>query len=157
MKIKRSIILKDEGIFNSRANRHAIVIGGSIAGLTTARILTDHYDRVTIFERDHMPENFENRKGVPQGRHPHVILKRGENILEELFPGLTAELMESGAVKINMGDNAWFAFGAWRPRYESKIISTAASRPLLEGSVRRRLLAHPRVSLVQDCEVVEIG
>jgi glycine/D-amino acid oxidase-like deaminating enzyme len=31
---------------------HAVVIGGSIAGLITARALADYFNRITLFERD---------------------------------------------------------------------------------------------------------
>ena len=67
---------------------HAIVIGSSIAGLTAARVLTDHCERVSIIERDIAPTAKEFRKGVPQARHPHILLKGGEQVLENLFPGL---------------------------------------------------------------------
>ena len=39
------------------ANRHAVVLGGSLAGLLTARILSDHFERVTLIERDVYTEN----------------------------------------------------------------------------------------------------
>jgi heterodisulfide reductase subunit A-like polyferredoxin len=32
----------------SRLGKHAVVIGGSIAGLLTARVLSDYFDTVTI-------------------------------------------------------------------------------------------------------------
>jgi len=48
---------------------HAVVIGASMGGLLAARALADHYDQVTIVERDALPEFDEPRKGVPQGRH----------------------------------------------------------------------------------------
>ena len=57
---------------------HAIVIGGSIAGLMAARALTEHFKHVTVIERDTFSEGSEFRKGVPQGHHPHLLLKRGE-------------------------------------------------------------------------------
>jgi 2-polyprenyl-6-methoxyphenol hydroxylase-like FAD-dependent oxidoreductase len=37
---------------NSAPNHHAIVIGGSIAGLLTARVLRDHFAQVTLIEQD---------------------------------------------------------------------------------------------------------
>ncbi len=49
---------------------HAIVIGGSIAGLTTARVLTDHFERVTVIERDRPTAATEFRKGAPQNASP---------------------------------------------------------------------------------------
>src|SRR6516162_1459312 len=53
---------------------HALVIGGSMAGLATARVLADHFERVTLVERDELPDSVEHRKGVPQGRHLHGLL-----------------------------------------------------------------------------------
>jgi 2-polyprenyl-6-methoxyphenol hydroxylase-like FAD-dependent oxidoreductase len=50
----------------SSASTHAVVIGAGIAGLVTARVLTDHFDRVTLLERDNLPEGPEFRVGVPQ-------------------------------------------------------------------------------------------
>jgi phytoene dehydrogenase-like protein len=34
----------------ARLGAHAVVIGGSMAGLLAARVLADHFDRVTILE-----------------------------------------------------------------------------------------------------------
>src|SRR5262245_29830618 len=66
----------------------AIVIGGSMAGLLAARILADFYGEVVILERDACPDEVKARKGVPQGQHAHGLLAKGQQILEELFPGL---------------------------------------------------------------------
>jgi 2-polyprenyl-6-methoxyphenol hydroxylase-like FAD-dependent oxidoreductase len=57
--------------------KHAIVIGASMGGLLAARALTEHYDVVTLVERDELPDADEPRKGVPQGRHTHGLLARG--------------------------------------------------------------------------------
>ncbi|MGK7916013.1 MAG: FAD-dependent oxidoreductase, partial [Prochloraceae cyanobacterium] len=72
-------------------NNHALVIGGSIAGLLAARVLAEHFERVTIIERDYYPENPEPRSGVPQSNQGHFLLARGKQILEELFPGFVEE------------------------------------------------------------------
>jgi 2-polyprenyl-6-methoxyphenol hydroxylase-like FAD-dependent oxidoreductase len=77
---------------------HAVVLGASMAGLLAARVLTDAYERVTIVERDPLPATGENRRGVPQGRHAHVLLAGGAKILDELFPGLLGDLVVGGAV-----------------------------------------------------------
>ncbi len=47
---------------------HAIVMGGSRAGLLAARVLSDYYREVTVIERDILPSVVEQRRGVPQGR-----------------------------------------------------------------------------------------
>ena len=43
---------------------HAVVVGGSMAGLLTARVLADGYDRVTLVERDPMPDASACRRRV---------------------------------------------------------------------------------------------
>src|SRR5574341_1388863 len=125
---------------NSAPLSHAVVIGGSMAGITAARILTDHFDRVTIVERDRLPDAADFRQGVPQARHAHVLRLRGQMILEQQFPGLVDELLANGAVSVNAGNEAeFFLFGHWRnPRYRSAIVSVAGSRPLLETNLVRR-------------------
>jgi choline dehydrogenase-like flavoprotein len=82
---------------------HAIVIGSSIAGLTMARVLTDHFARVTIVERDRLPDTPKFRRSVPQARHAHTLPLRGQMILEQQFPGLTDELVANGTISINGG------------------------------------------------------
>jgi 2-polyprenyl-6-methoxyphenol hydroxylase-like FAD-dependent oxidoreductase len=80
----------------SEIGDHAVVLGASIGGLLAARVLADAYRRVTIVERDPLPESGLDRKGVPQGRHAHVLLPRGAQILDELFPGLLTGLAAGG-------------------------------------------------------------
>jgi flavin-dependent dehydrogenase len=75
-----------------RNREHAVVIGGSMAGLLAARVLAAHFRRVTVVERDCFPQTPTFRKGVPQSRHAHVLLTRGRTLLERMFPGLSAEL-----------------------------------------------------------------
>ncbi len=87
---------------NQYNQRRAVVIGGSLSGLLAARVLTDHFDHVTIIERDQLPATPTFRPGVPQTRHAHLLLVRGRLILEQLFPGLTAELMAAGARSVDV-------------------------------------------------------
>ncbi len=143
---------------NSQRTRfgHAVVIGSSIAGLTAARVLSDHFARVTIVERDHLTDSPEFRPGVPQARHVHVLRFRGQKILEQQFPGLVDEMLANGAEAINAGNEAeFFLFGRWRgPRYQSAIVSVASSRPMLEATIYRRLMTNPRVEVIQGQEVI---
>lgn len=135
--------------------RHAVVIGGSIAGLTAARVLSDHFDRVTIIERDVLPEQPTHRKGVPQGRHPHVLLLGGLRVLEQQFPGITAELRTAGAVPFNLGSEARLhLLGQWRVRYHSAYTVLAVTRPLLEETIRHRLLANSRITFLPGLEAI---
>ncbi len=113
----------------------------SMAGLLAARVLSTHFERVTLIERDDLPEQPEHRKGVPQGRHLHALHARGEQILDRLFPGLSDGLAMAGATRIDIpGDLVWYHLGGYNLRYKSGLTQLAMSRPLLESQVRRRVL-----------------
>ena len=86
---------------NSSPGEHALVIGGSMAGLLGARVLSEHFERMTIVERDRFPEGPGFRKGVPQSKHLHVFMMQGRLISDRLFPGLSEELEEAGAVYLD--------------------------------------------------------
>src|SRR5688500_3313903 len=152
MSLKSNVINSqtDGGAFS-----HAIVIGSSIAGLTTARVLTDHFDRVTIIERDRLPDRPGFRRGVPQAWHAHTLPLRGQAILERLFPGLSNDLLANGAVSVNGGSEmAIFIAGGWHQlRHHAAVVSMSCSRPLLETTIYRRLANH-RVQIIQEHEVV---
>ena len=81
-----------------KATRHAIVIGAGIAGLLTARVLSKHFARVTVLDRDALPTQPVPRDGVPQGRHIHVLLPGGLAAIERLLPGATQDLILGGAL-----------------------------------------------------------
>jgi 2-polyprenyl-6-methoxyphenol hydroxylase-like FAD-dependent oxidoreductase len=137
---------------------HAIVIGGSIAGLTAARVLSDHFARVTLIERDRLPDTPEFRRGAPQARHAHSLPLRGQNILEQQFPGLADELVANGAIPINGGNEmAFFIAGGWHQlRHHAAIVSMTCSRPLLENTIYRRVAGHPRIRVLQEHEVINL-
>ncbi|MDK1475824.1 FAD-dependent monooxygenase [Streptomyces sp. 549] len=138
-----------------RPVRHAVVIGGSLAGLLAAQVLADHCDRVTVIERDRLPDGPEPRPGVPQSRHTHVLLEGGQRTLETLLPGLVAELREHGAPRIGMpSDMVQWQDGRWYRRTRATAHLLTGSRPLLEWLVRRRVLANPRIDAVTGTEVV---
>ncbi len=138
-----------------RHDGRAVVIGGSMGGLLAARALSGYFQHVTVLERDSFPEPDGPRKGVPQGRHAHGLLARGREALEDLFPGLTSELMARGALLGDLtGECAWHMGGDYLDQSPSGLIGLLVSRPLLEGAVRRRVLALPRARVVERCSVV---
>ena len=138
---------------------HAIVIGGSIAGLLASRILTNHFENVTIIERDRYPQEPEYRSGVPQSHHVHSLLTRGHRILEQLFPGLTDSLLEKGALPIDwIEDFAWLMSVAdvWTPRFPSGITTCLCSRNLLEFTIRKHLNKFSQVKFLENASVTEL-
>jgi 2-polyprenyl-6-methoxyphenol hydroxylase-like FAD-dependent oxidoreductase len=135
------------------AGRRAVVIGGSMAGLVATRVLAQHFERVTLIERDLLPDGPEARKGVPQIRHVHVLLKRGETIIAQYFPGVLDELRAAGSNCIDMaGDTRWFHFGGWKPRFKSGMEFYCQSRPFLEWKIRSRVAATSGVEILAAAE-----
>jgi len=133
----------------TNANReHAIVIGGSMAGLLAARVLSEFYKRVTIIERDQVNLQAQPRPGVPQGRHTHGVLASGSETLETLFPGISQSLVAAGALRNDIvRDARWFFEGGCLNRAPSGLNGLLLSRPMLEAAVRERVLAIPNVSV----------
>jgi len=128
--------------------KHAIVIGASVGGLLAARALADYYDEVTVLERDDLPDANEPRKGVPQGRHAHGLLARGREVLEQLFPGFSEEMVGQGAMFGDVVDEVlWFNHGVYLNNVPSGLQGLLISRPMLENGVRRRVLQLPNVRL----------
>jgi 2-polyprenyl-6-methoxyphenol hydroxylase-like FAD-dependent oxidoreductase len=126
--------------------KSAVVIGGSMGGLLAARVLANHFDRVTVIERDPIPSATETHRGVPQGHHAHVLLMAGARVVEQLFPGFDAELQAGGAESFDFSaDLRWQIDGALLSRHPSDFTCVSSSRPAIEGAVRRRLAEYPNV------------
>ena len=71
----------------AKTSRRALVLGASMAGLWTARVLADTFDEVVVLERDRLPDGVAPRPGAPQARQYHVLLLRGLQLLRAYFPG----------------------------------------------------------------------
>jgi 2-polyprenyl-6-methoxyphenol hydroxylase-like FAD-dependent oxidoreductase len=148
----------------NREPRHlAVVCGASMAGLLAARVLSKFYDAVVVVERDVLPEDASQRRGVAQGRHLHQLLTRGARIFAEHFPGVLDDLRAAGAPVIDGSDPSMFYFRAGghdldltgsftRP---DEMLFPFASRPLLEDHVRRRVQAIDNVTFRDGHDVVE--
>jgi 2-polyprenyl-6-methoxyphenol hydroxylase-like FAD-dependent oxidoreductase len=122
--------------------------------MLAARVLAEHFEQVTIIERDQIPENSDYRPGVPQARHLHFLLKRGLQVIEELFPGITADLQAQGSHLVDQGSDFRILYrSGWSPRKALGLELITFTRPLLETAMRRHLLADPRIKLLQGFEV----
>jgi 2-polyprenyl-6-methoxyphenol hydroxylase-like FAD-dependent oxidoreductase len=139
------------------ACQHAVVIGASMAGLLAGRVLSEHFERVTIIERDRISGDTEVRKGVPQARHVHVLLKKGASVLTEFFPDLPSTLILSGAPYVDSIDDVrWYHYGVWKARFPSEIRGYSQSRPLLEKSVRDCVSARANTHFIDACDVTKL-
>ncbi|OBB98695.1 FAD-dependent oxidoreductase [Mycobacterium sp. 852002-40037_SCH5390672] len=147
----------------SPVGEHAVVLGAGMAGLLTARVLSEFYDSVSVVERDTFLGHPAHRKGVPQGRHVHMFLGRGTQVLAELFPGVIDELGAAGAVVVTDGDLARFyvRVGRYELKRSGKFADPAAvtlclaSRPFVEFHVRRRVAGLSNVVVLDGHDVVE--
>src|SRR5499433_901491 len=117
----------------------AVVIGASMSGLLAARALSDHFERVTVVERDVLTDDRDARKGVPQSAHAHGLLAGGYRVIDGYFPGMMDELEAFGAPRGDVvGDFLWFQYGRWKLRHDSGLRGITVSRPCLEAASRRR-------------------
>src|SRR5215472_5678157 len=122
----------------------ALVIGGSLAGMCAARVLSDVVDKVTIIERDAYPSAPDFRQGVPQARHVHNLLARGLREFESFFPGFERRMRERGAVAVETG---WDVARLWQ---------LYASRPLIEGTVLELCRELKNVTFLERTEVTAL-
>jgi 2-polyprenyl-6-methoxyphenol hydroxylase-like FAD-dependent oxidoreductase len=131
---------------------HAVVIGASIGGLCAARVLSEFFDRVTVFERDELPVTPGNRAAVPQGRHVHLLMARGAVEFDGLFPGLLDGMVAAG-VPILENRPDCIHFGAaghvlgTGHTLQDQFTAYVPSRPQLEWQIRRRVYDIPNVEI----------
>ncbi|KAJ1556245.1 hypothetical protein HK405_004313, partial [Cladochytrium tenue] len=150
-----------------RHGRHAVVVGGSIAGLTTARVLLRYFDVVTVLESEELavaPGGSgsqvhdeasmrttcapSTRKNIIQFQSTHVLPSLALKILEALFPGFTGDCMALGARHSHLMHNLEsYLFGVRIPNLSRadamklgpNLDTVVCSRSVIEGSVRFRL------------------
>lgn len=126
-----------------------------MTGLWTARVLRDHFERVTVVDRDHLPDEPGPRPGVPQARHIHILLAAGWRAMRRLFPGMEEELGQAGVPIFDWANESRLLFpDGWGVRYKSGLVLGTLTRDLLEWSLRRRLMADPRIAFVERREAV---
>jgi 2-polyprenyl-6-methoxyphenol hydroxylase-like FAD-dependent oxidoreductase len=144
---------------------HAVVIGGSMAGLFTARALHEHFVRVTVLDRDplvaglpakgaggqHLMEFASQRRGTPQAFHVHALIYGSRLCLDDLYGGgFTDAMLAAGASYLDMArEHAILTPGGWILRHPGELMSVYATRYTTEGVVRGLTAALPTVELRQ--------
>ncbi|MDW4910068.1 FAD-dependent monooxygenase [Streptomyces sp. ADMS] len=132
-------------------SRRAVVIGAGLAGMLAAAALSAVVDEVIVLDRDELPDGPEHRKGLPQGRHAHLLMPGGIAAMEDLVPGVSmrSHLLAAGAHEISLASGmlvltpeGWFH--RWRHDDHNMI---TCSRALLDWTVRVAVQANSKVEI----------
>lgn len=154
MRLRREEVVR---MAAKKLGARAIVLGGGFAGKLAARVLSDHFDSVVVLERDAGPEPDGYRKGVPQARFVHTLLRGGLQRIEALFPGFENELYARGSVRCRPARDMVFfdSLGLWN-QDDVGPEQPLQTRPLLEGALEDRVTALPNVQLRRGVVVHEL-
>jgi 2-polyprenyl-6-methoxyphenol hydroxylase-like FAD-dependent oxidoreductase len=145
--------------------QHAVVIGGSLAGLMTARVLADHFESVTVFERDQIEPRPALHKSIPQGNHLHGLLLGGQRAIASLYPNILTKLDDLGSVRCAFGKEfvlygpfgrAYTFTGSVRVPRDFGVHFYQQSRGLLEYCVRQCTLDRKNINFETECVVEEL-
>jgi 2-polyprenyl-6-methoxyphenol hydroxylase-like FAD-dependent oxidoreductase len=145
-------------VVHNQLGERAVVLGGGMAGLAAARVLSDRYADVVIVDRDELIGVTTYRSGVPHGRHAHGLVAKGHSIYEGLFPGLTESMRLDG---VRPGDfNAaiqWYFGGKQLAQSDSGLACLPCGRPALELGVRKHVQAIPNVRFLERHDIVSLA
>jgi 2-polyprenyl-6-methoxyphenol hydroxylase-like FAD-dependent oxidoreductase len=132
----------------------AIIVGSSLSGMLAAHVLSSRFDHVTIIDKAERSVDLEARRHVPQERHVHLLLQRGKNILEAMFPGFLDDLEQRGAIVADLSrDIKCFQCGRWKARFETGIEAHYCSRRLIDHLIRLRLERNSRITFMSNAAV----
>ena len=133
----------------------AVVLGGGMAGLLAARVLSDAFAEVVVVDRDELTGRTDARNGAPHGRHAHCLVARGQQIFEELLPGLTQAMDDAGVILGDFnGQIQWHFNGQRLAASDSGLICVSSGRPILEENVRKHVQAIPNVRFLERYDIV---
>ena len=149
----------------NRTDQHAIVIGGSVVGLMTARMLAGQFGKVTLIERDQLADKPGPRKMTPQSNHYHVLLRGGLLVLGELYPNFMDRMVALGSTPVRVGmdvayhtpwGKAYSQSGSIKKQRDLGQRVLAQSRNLLEFGIRSFTLETPNIELKSGCTVTAL-
>ena len=132
----------------------AVIMGGGFAGMCCAQVVSQHFEKTIMIEAH--PFSVEETAS-PQAAHLHVLMQRGREILESLFPGIDQALAERQCLEIDWAqDTLWISRHGAFPRYKSGIVTRSASRRFLEETMRRFILENKKIEVIDRFSVKDI-
>jgi 2-polyprenyl-6-methoxyphenol hydroxylase-like FAD-dependent oxidoreductase len=142
---------------HGQRGERAIVLGGGMAGLLAARVLSETYADVVVVDRDELIGVTSYRNGVPHGRHAHGLVAKGHEIFEGLLPGLTQGMVEDGVRPGDFnGSIAWYFNGQRLAPSDSGLACLPCGRPALELGVRKQVQQIPNVRFLERHDIVSL-
>jgi 2-polyprenyl-6-methoxyphenol hydroxylase-like FAD-dependent oxidoreductase len=138
--------------------KQAVVVGAGMAGLAAAKAIAPHFETVTVFDRDSLPDALAPRSGTPQSRHTHALLAGGHSALDRMFPGIEIDLMEAGAVRMRLRRDFRLELPGFDPfpQRDFGYDQFALSRPALERICRHRVEQEPHIEIRSRTRVTEV-
>ena len=140
---------------SDRFGKHAVVVGAGIGGLTAAKALSSHFEKVTVLERDALPSTPQARTGTPQSRQVHVLLRGGLDALTRFFPDFETELERAGAVRARVGSEIRIESPGFDPFPQRDLAfdTLCMTRPLVEFVARRLVEQQGNIAFQLRCRV----
>ncbi|MGW7518077.1 NAD(P)/FAD-dependent oxidoreductase [Streptomyces sp. NPDC054796] len=129
---------------------HALVIGAGPAGLLAACALAQRFERVSVIERDPLPDRGPAfRPGIPQSRHLHILWEHGLRLIEELMPGFTRATLGAGGTLVTAPSDAlWLSPEGWFTRAPGRTRVLSCSRDLINWILYRTARANERITIL---------
>lgn len=138
-----------------------VILGGGVAGLAAARLVTRHFSRVVVLERDERATVAEpeaafaswERSGVPQFRHSHAFLARLRLVLLGHMPDVLDRLRGAGVREISLAETAPPGM-TFRERLDDEdVVLLACRRATFEWALRESAMAQGNVELREGVQV----
>lgn len=131
-----------------------VVVGGSLAGLSTALFLAGRGIPTTVLERDPTPTppaagaGAWRRRGTPQAAHSHAFLARSRAILAAEAPAVLATLADTGVRESVLAAVPPPGIAPLGPEEgDDDLVVLNARRSTFEWALRRSVEGHPDVDL----------
>lgn len=138
-----------------KVGARCVIVGAGIGGLAAAAAVAPFFDEVLIIDRDELPSDAQQRRGVAQGQQLHILLKGGDTFLEQLLPGIRRDFLAAGACEVRHAESLiHFERGHWFPRRDFGHSHLGLSRPAYERVLRERVRRIANVA-IRDRATVE--
>lgn len=142
----------------SKLGAHAIVLGAGMGGLSAAAVMSRHFGKVTVIEKDTLPDISKARVGTPQCKLVHVLLEGGHRAIDQFLPGFEEKAVAAGAVRTRVGSEIRVELPGIEalPQRDFGIHTLCMTRPLIEHVLRSAVRALSNVTFKPRCRAERI-